>query len=105
MSVFIVRVELHEAAEAEYELLHRAMSKSGFSRTILDTNKIEFHLPSAEYGISGDFESVKVMDIVKKAAEQTKKVFRILLIRAQDVTFCNLRPVKKRMESISHSIQ
>ena len=103
MSVFIVRIELHDAVEEEYEVLHKAMSKVGFSRTVLDTNKIEFHLPKAEYGMSADLEPVKVMDIVTKAAEQTNKMFGILLTQAQGVTFYNLAPVKKRVESISNN--
>jgi hypothetical protein len=102
MSVFIVRVELHEAVEEEYEILHKAMSKSGFSRTVLDTNKIEFHLPKAEYGMSADLEPAKVMDVATKAAEQTNKMFGILLTQAQGVTFFNLTPVKKESGSIQH---
>ena len=103
MSVFIVRIELHDAVEEEYEKLHKAMSKSGFSRTVLDTNKVEFHLPKAEYGMSTDLEPVKVMDIVTRAAQQTHKMFGILLTQAQGVTFYNLAPVKKGIESISHN--
>ena len=44
MAQFTVRIELHEAQRADYETLHAAMERRGFSRLITGDNGINSRL-------------------------------------------------------------
>ena len=54
MPQFTVRVELHEAKWGDYDTLHAAMAKKGFSRVIVADDRRTFHLPWAEYDGAAD---------------------------------------------------
>ncbi|MCE7949960.1 MAG: endoribonuclease GhoS [Xanthomonadales bacterium PRO7] len=64
MSRFTVRVELHGATEADYQQLHAAMSRGGFSRVIEGSNGVSYHLPTAEY----DYSSTETVSQVRDRA-------------------------------------
>ena len=53
MSQFTVRVELHGAQWVDYETLHAAMERQGFSRVIKGPDGRTYQLPSAEYDGTG----------------------------------------------------
>jgi hypothetical protein len=69
MARFTVRVELHQANEDDYDLLHHRMEERGFSRQITGNDGVTYHLPPAEYNfISSDTAEVirdKVLSIAK----------------------------------------
>ncbi len=65
MGFFVTRVELHVADPSDYETLHTAMEKAGFSRTIAFTNGNVYFLPTAEYLYYS--ETVSHADVHKKA--------------------------------------
>lgn len=73
MANFTVRVELHQAAYADYEALHAAMDEQGFSRLITADNGQTYHLPWAEYTGSGNLSSAQVRDIARAAANSTRR--------------------------------
>lgn len=81
MGKFTPRVELHGATEPDYEVLHEAMKKRGFSRTILDEDGIEHHLPTAEYNLIGDYKKSQVCKLAKEAAEVTRKPAAVLVTK------------------------
>jgi hypothetical protein len=83
MAQFTVRVELHQATLAEYELLHRAMEKQGFSRFITADDGQTYHMPWAEYNGSGNLDSTQVRDIARAAANTTGKNNTVFVTEAQ----------------------
>lgn len=48
MAQFTVRAELHESQWSDYESLHAAMERQGFSRLITADDGRTFHLPWSE---------------------------------------------------------
>lgn len=79
MAKFTTRVELHGAAESDYEVLHEAMENRGFSRTILNDDGVEYHLPTAEYNLIGEYKNDAVRNLAKIAAEETGKSAAVLV--------------------------
>jgi hypothetical protein len=78
MSQFITRVELHGAIADDYETLHSAMSRAGFSRTIVGDSGVKSHLPTAEYHVIGNYTLDAVYEAAVNAANSTGKRFWIL---------------------------
>jgi hypothetical protein len=79
MANFTVRVELHQATGADYDVLHVAMEQKGFSRFITGDNGQTYHMPWAEYSGSGNLTSVQVRDIARAAADITGKSNAVLV--------------------------
>lgn len=79
MANFTVRVELHDALGADYDVLHAAMEQEGFSRFITGDNGQNYHMPWAEYNGSGNLTSVQVRDIARTAANTTGKSNAVLV--------------------------
>jgi hypothetical protein len=90
MNQFITRVELHDANEGDYEILHEKMEEFGFSRTILSDRNVEYHLPTAEYYFGGNNTPEKVCQLAIKAATKTKRKHSILLSLSSEIYFANL---------------
>jgi len=61
MTSFTTRVELHAATTKDYEELHAAMVRGGFSRTIA-TAEGRWKLPTAEYRLTANLTAVEVRD-------------------------------------------
>src|SRR5438034_883242 len=61
MAAFMVRVELHGATEADYEVLHEAMEEVGFSRKVQGESRTWYHLPTAEYHLEGKYTTAAVI--------------------------------------------
>jgi hypothetical protein len=79
MASFTIRVELHYATEADYQTLHSAMERAGFSRFITSDNGAVYHLPLAEYNREGNLTRTQVLDSAKTAAGLTRKTFAVLV--------------------------
>jgi hypothetical protein len=94
MATFTTRVELHSATYADYETLHEAMRKKGFSRQIASDNGGTYHLPTAEYSCAGNFARDAVLAAAKDAAATTHKRAAILVTESAGRTWSNLEPVK-----------
>ena len=90
MAVFIVRVELHEAAWADYETLHEAMGAERFGRTIRDDDGVEHQLPPAEYCLRETIPRATVLVKAKHAAARTGKRYSVLVTEAIGATWHNL---------------
>lgn len=95
MATFTTRVELHKAAEKEYERLHEAMEAEGFSRTITTTSGREYHLPTAEYSFKGESTIEDVLAAAKRAAKTTGKVSEILVTESKSRRHSGLTEVTK----------
>jgi hypothetical protein len=96
MSAFTTRVELHGYASAEdYQRLHQAMEAAGFQRTIKGSNGKWYHLPTAEYYISGAYTADQVREMAAQAAARTGKEYSILVSISQGCYWQNLKEVKQ----------
>lgn len=92
MSKYTVRVELHDNAdERDYETLHAAMSRKGFSRYIVDADGTRYHLPHAEYNCDLEYDRNEVRDQAKGAAEKVGKRYSILVTKSAGRTWHGLK--------------
>ncbi len=92
MAKFTTRVELHTATDEDYQILHSAMAKQGFTRTI-DADDGTYHLPTAEYNRVGDLTRETVVQLAKTAASTTGKRYSVLVTEGTRQWY-NLTPVK-----------
>jgi hypothetical protein len=95
MKNFLVRVELHNADENDYNVLHLEMEKEGFKKTIISKSKIEYYLLPAEYIKKGNFLIEEVLTSAKKATSKTKKKYSILVTEYNQIKMFGLNPVKE----------
>jgi hypothetical protein len=93
MSVFITRVELHDAESEDYDNLHKYMEDEGFSRTISSDANVEYHLPTAEYLITGNYTRSQVLQKAKSAAGKTNKIYGIIVTESHGQTWSGLDKV------------
>jgi hypothetical protein len=74
MPTFITRVEMHGATGEDYNKLHTAMERAGFSRIVVSTQNVRYHLPTAEYIRSGsDLTCQKVLNEAVAAAGSVRR--------------------------------
>jgi hypothetical protein len=93
MAKFTTRVELHDAKTWEdYDKLHAAMEKKGFSRTIV-FGGITYQLPTAEYNYVGEVTRDQVLELAKSAATATGHKFCVLVTESAGRVMHNLKPV------------
>src|SRR5438128_1328616 len=93
MPTFTVRVELHDAADDDYETLHSAMERSGFSRQITGSDGDVYHLPTAEYERKGSLTRQEVLDSANGAASTTGKKHGILVTESAGRKWSGLEQV------------
>jgi hypothetical protein len=93
MSQFITRVELHKGTSEDYEILHAAMARKGFSRTIQGSDGITYHLPWAEYYANTTSSIEQVRSAAISAADATGRNSSVLVSQAIQIAWQNLGPV------------
>ncbi len=94
MPSFTVRVELHGGTADDYETLHGDMEAEGFSRTIRSDNGIEYHLPTAEYDITGSLGLDDVLERAKTATSRTHDDFGVLVTESNGRKWIGLPKVR-----------
>jgi hypothetical protein len=92
MARFTVRVELHQANWDDYETLHAAMEREGFSRLITSSDGITYHLPLAEYNRDENISPDAVLESAKRGAGSTGKKYAVLVTESVGRTFIGLTP-------------
>jgi hypothetical protein len=90
MATFTVRIELHDGQWSDYETLHAAMQRQGFSRLITSDQGQTYHLPWAEYDASGNVTSAQVLAIAQNAAGATGKKHSILVTEVKSRAWSGL---------------
>jgi hypothetical protein len=90
MANFTVRVELHQATYADYDVLHAAMEGQGFSRSITADNGQIYRMPWAEYNGSGNLSCEQIRDIARSAANTTGKSNAVFVTEAQSRAWIGL---------------
>lgn len=74
MANYLARVELHSATYDDYEVLHAAMQRKGFSRTIASDGRVLYSLPTGTYVIGDTGLTPKAaLDATIRAANATGK--------------------------------
>jgi len=90
MAQFTVRVELHDAQWTDYDTLHAAMERHGFSRLITADDGRTYQLPWAEYNASGNLTSMQVLGIAQNAANTTGRKNSVLVTEAKTRAWSSL---------------
>jgi hypothetical protein len=93
MANYLVRVELHGADYDDYEALHSAMERAGFSRKIRCDDGKEYNLPTAEYCIQGSYSATGVRDAAAKAASSVGKRFGVIAAESTALAWVGLSEV------------
>jgi hypothetical protein len=93
MSQYLVRVELHNANYDDYESLHAAMERAGFSRTIRGDDGKSYQLPTAEYHTAGNYSATGVRDAAAKAAASVGKRYAVVAAEASSIAWVGLSEV------------
>lgn len=89
---YTTRVELHQADADDYESLHAAMEKRGFSRRITSDDGVIYHLPTAEYNYEGTSTIDEVIAAAKLAAATTGCRYSVLVTESVRRKWQNLSP-------------
>ena len=96
MAQFITRVELHDYATGEqYQTLHDAMQKEGFSRIITTNNGQKYNLPTAEYNRYDNVPVENILQSAERAAKTVGKRYSIITSEIVRASIIGLHLVKK----------
>lgn len=95
MTQFTVRIELHDAQWPDYDTLHAAMERQGFSRLITADDGRTYHLPWAEYDATANLSAMQVLGLAQQAANNTGKKNSVLVTEAKSRAWSGL-PVAAR---------
>ncbi|APR40015.1 type V toxin-antitoxin system endoribonuclease antitoxin GhoS [Paraburkholderia sp. SOS3] len=93
MESFLVRVELHGAADDDYEALHVQMAVFGFWRTITDTKGVTYELPPATYWGQSQYGTSRVVDFAHAACSIVGRRASIVASLTADTWFNGLKRV------------
>lgn len=96
MPNFTVRVELHNATYQDYENLHAAMSRVGFSRQITSDDGKVYNLPTAEYDKTANSTASEICTQVKAVANSTGKSNGVLVTQAGARSWNGLEQIQQR---------
>jgi hypothetical protein len=94
MAKFTTRVELHDATDNDYERLHSAMERGGFTRLITSGDGNVYRLPWAEYNFEGNSSCSDILDGAKRAASTTGCTFEVLVTESAGRSWQNLSPAR-----------
>jgi hypothetical protein len=78
MARFTTRVELHDEESSDYDKLHKAMERKGFTRTIV-VGDTTYHMPNAEYNYDGEATRDQVREKAVEAAKTVRPKFDVLV--------------------------
>jgi len=79
---------------ADFNVLHQAMAKKGFSQIIKSSENTEYHLPRATYTIKTTSARSQVLASAKQAVAQTGRSAEILVVEYTACSWDGLKPVK-----------
>jgi dihydrodipicolinate synthase/N-acetylneuraminate lyase len=83
MARFTTRVQLTGSPDGEdYDKLHKAMKRKGFSRIIKGSGGDYFWLPHAEYNLTADMTVDAVLDAAVAAAGTVRSGSKVLVSEA-----------------------
>lgn len=71
MRKYMVRIELHNSPDSDYNILHKQMDYEDFSKTIVGDDNITYPLPNGEYFKEGEYTIDEVFRSAKRAINVT----------------------------------
>jgi UDP-glucose 6-dehydrogenase len=81
MTSYTARVELHAATYEDYEVLHNAMARQGFARTIEANDKSVWFLPTGTYDAPNtSADLTQATSAAEVAAKATKKNYSLIVV-------------------------
>ncbi len=94
MANYLARVELHKATSDDYDTLHEAMRKRGFSRFIFSGQNKKYRLPTGTYVATGSSWTLQqAYDFAIAGAADTGKSSWVIVVDWQNGQF-SLEEVK-----------
>lgn len=93
MSIFTVRIVLHDADSGIYKGLYEVMDNEGFSDIISSTEGINYKMPDGEYTITGVYTKSDILEKAKKAIKATTVTGSVLVTESTGRTWSNLNKV------------
>lgn len=94
MNTYTVRIELDSNSYPDFEVLHKAMSSLGFSKTIISNGGKEYYLPRAEYNLLTTYNKEEILNFAQNAVTKTGKSAEILVTESKARTWSGLKFVK-----------
>jgi hypothetical protein len=91
MTRFMIRVELHNASEAQYIRLHELMAARGLFRIIVGDDNKKYWLPPAEYTTLSELTRDQVRGIAKACAAAVVTRYAVVVAEATAVTWEGLQ--------------
>ncbi len=91
--MFITRIELHNAKSSDYDTLHSAMSKQGYTQTIVSGEGQVCKLPTAEYCLVGNYLLQDALNQAQYAANLVGKECSIIVSETNKVMWSGLAKV------------
>jgi hypothetical protein len=90
----MVRVELHHASPATYQLLHSAMAAAGFSRTLTaSSNGTRSHMPTGTYWTEMSADPWVILEAAKKAALSVAPNAEVVVAANGEIVYFQCPPV------------
>ena len=81
MANYLARVELHKATNDDYETLHEAMKKRGFTRIIISNDRKKYRLPTGTYVVEGTNAPLEqAYTATTAAAAETGKTYWVIVV-------------------------
>jgi len=81
MANYLARVELHKATYDDYETLHAAMERRGFSRFIVSNDRKKYRLPTGTYVAENTNATLEqAYSAAQAAAADTGKSFWVIVV-------------------------
>jgi hypothetical protein len=81
MASYLARVELHNATYDDYEVLHAAMQRRGFSRTIASDEPRTYRLPTGTYVAENTSATLEhAYTAAEAAAREVRKTYWIIVV-------------------------
>ncbi len=81
MASYLARVELHQATYDDYETLHEAMKRRGFSRIIVSNDGKRYRLPTGTYSVENTNATLEqAYNAAQAAAAETGKSFWSIIV-------------------------
>jgi hypothetical protein len=96
MSLFIIRVELHEANWQHYVEMAKDLASKGITDVITADNGNSYKMSPAEYNYIGTESLETVLEAVKTCAAKTGKRYAVFVTEAKQTKWIGLDVVQAR---------
>jgi hypothetical protein len=94
MASYIVRVELDAATPDDYALLHAAMERRNYTRTIRGEDGLTYRLPAATYVMANSIITItEACDAAVRSAQETHKFHSLIVTDWVSGRFLGLRRI------------